>query len=71
MKTFSSITSAFEWFLKNIYPNLRPDQKKGKLLDAWKNYTYQKGIAEKRMKEILDEFGECEVKTLVTFKPKE
>lgn len=71
MKTFRSITQAFDWFLKNIYPNLSPDQKKGRLTTAWRDYTYNQGISEKRMQAILEEFGKITVQTNVTFEPKE
>lgn len=40
-----------------------------KLKNAWRDYTYNLGISEKRMKEILAEFGKVEVKTIVTFTP--
>ncbi len=55
--------------MKNIYPNLPADRKKGYLKNAWRDYTYNLGISEKRMKEILAEFGKVEVKTIVTFTP--
>lgn len=67
MKQFTSVDEAFKWFLINIYPTLPPDRKKGKLKTAWMDYTYHKGISEKRMRDILSEFGKVEVKTLVTF----
>jgi Ca2+-binding EF-hand superfamily protein len=70
MKSFSSVSEAFQWFLENIYKNLPADQKKGKLTYAWRDFTHNGAISEKRMREILSEFGEIEVKTLVTFKPK-
>jgi hypothetical protein len=69
MKTFASVEEAFKWFLVNIYPSLPPATKKGRLTTAWKDYTYNQGISEKRMKDILAEFGEINVKTVVTFKP--
>lgn len=58
------------WWLTNVYPNLIPDQKKGRLVQAWKDYTYNQGISEKRMTSILSEFGDIDVKTVVTYKPK-
>ncbi len=70
MKKFSSITDAFDWWVKNIYPDLPPDRKKGRYTTAWKDYTYSQGIAEKRMKDILSDFGDVDVKILVTFTPK-
>lgn len=69
MKQFSSITEAFDWWLKNIYPSLPPDTKKGPLKTAWRDYTYGLGISEKRMKSILSEFGKIEIKTVVNFTP--
>lgn len=69
MKQFSSVSEAFEWWMSNIYPNLPAERKKGYLKNAWRDYTYNLGISEKRMKEILTEFGKVEVKTIVTFTP--
>jgi hypothetical protein len=65
MKKFSSVTEAFKWWLTEIYPKLPPDVKKGKLTTAWRDFTYNQGISEKRMKNILEEFGRVEVKTEV------
>ena len=70
MKTFDSIDEAFKWWLKNIYPTLPADRKKGKLTYAWRDYSHGGSITEKRMKAILEEFGEIEVKTVVKFTPK-
>jgi hypothetical protein len=70
MKKFASVAEAFEWWCKSIYPNLAPDIKKGKFTSAWKDFTYQQGISEKRMREILTEFGNVDVQTVVTFTPK-
>ncbi|MCE7062903.1 hypothetical protein [Dyadobacter sp. CY343] len=70
MKKFASVTEAFEWWCKSVYPGLAPDIKKGKYTSAWKDFTYQQGISEKRMREILLEFGDVDVKTVVTFTPK-
>ena len=69
MKQFASVSEAFEWWCKNIYPSLSPDVKKGKYTSAWKDFTYQQGISEKRMKEILSKFGNVDVKIIVTFTP--
>ncbi len=70
MQTFTSIEEAFKWFLENIYKNLPPDEKKGKLTYAWRDYTHNGSISEKRMKQILEEFGDITVKTIVVFTPK-
>jgi len=69
MKTFSTVKEAFEWWLKNIYPSLPADQKVGRLTNAWKDYTYNRGISETRMREILIEQGHFEVTTTVVYKP--
>ncbi|TLU98217.1 hypothetical protein [Dyadobacter luticola] len=69
MQTFGSVEDAFKWFLTNIYPSLSPDRKKGRLKTAWRDYTYGLGISEKRMRDILSEFGKVDVKILVTFTP--
>lgn len=69
MKKFTSVAEAFDWWLKNIYPTLPAEQKKGKLTNAWRNYTFKRGISEAKMIEILKEFGEVYVKTEVLFKP--
>ncbi len=69
MKQFTSITEAFEWWMKHIYPSLPPERKKGHLKSAWRDYTYNLGISEKRMKSVLSEFGQVEVKTVVTVIP--
>lgn len=70
MKKFTSVAEAFDWWLKNIYPALPAERKKGKLTNAWRNYTFKRGISEAKMIEILKEFGEVYVKTEVLFKPK-
>lgn len=70
MKKFTSISAAFEWWLNNIYPGLSPETKKGKLVQAWKDYNYKQGISERRMIKILTEFGDVEVKTVVFYRPK-
>jgi hypothetical protein len=69
MKKFDTIPQAFEWWIKNVYPSLSPELKKGKPVRAWKDYTYNQGISEKRMAEILTEFGNFEIKTTITYKP--
>ncbi|MCE6988476.1 hypothetical protein [Dyadobacter sp. CY323] len=66
---FSSIDEAFKWFLDNTYKQLPADQKKGRLTYAWRDYTHNGSISEKRMKEILEEFGEVKVRTEVCYKP--
>lgn len=68
MKKFSSIEEAFEWWLKNIYPALPADVKVGKYINGWRDYTYNKGISHKRMKDILSDFGDIDEKILITFK---
>ncbi len=70
METFTNVKDAFKWFLDNIYKNLSPDQKKGKLTTAWRDYTHGGSISEKRMLEILNEFCDVEVRTIVRVKPK-
>ena len=69
MKQFTSVEEAFKWFLANIYPSLPPDRKKGKLKTAWRDYTYSQGISQKRMTEILSEFGKIDVEVMVRFTP--
>ncbi|WP_026629492.1 hypothetical protein [Dyadobacter alkalitolerans] len=68
MKTFNTIEEAFAWFLENIYKNLPPDEKKGELTNAWRNFTHKKGISQKRMQSILKRYG-FDVKLMVTYKP--
>ncbi|MCE6988475.1 hypothetical protein [Dyadobacter sp. CY323] len=70
MKNFSSIEQAFEWWLTNIYPSLPAEIKKGKLTYAWRDFTYNRGISHTRMKEILSEYGEIEIQTLIKYIPK-
>ena len=70
MKTFTSMEEAFQWWLTNIYPSLPAEVKKGKLTYAWRDFTYKRGISQARMKEILSEFGEIEVQTLIKYSPK-
>jgi hypothetical protein len=69
MQTFSSMEEAFKWFLVNIYPSLPAEKKKGKLKTAWIDFSYQKGISQKRMKAILSEFGKVDQRTVVTYTP--
>ena len=69
MKKFTTIADAFEWWVKNIYPDLPPDQKKGKAVQAVQDYIYSKGISEKRMRQILLEFGHFTIETIITYKP--
>jgi len=70
MKKFTSVDEAFKWWLDNIYKSLPAEEKKGRLTTAWRDYTHKLGISEKRMKDILSEYGDVEVKTEVTFTPK-
>jgi hypothetical protein len=69
MKKFSSIPEAFDWWLKNVYPTLPADVKKGKPVSAWRDYTHGGGVSEKRMKEILIEFGRFKIETTITYEP--
>lgn len=69
MKNFTTIREAFDWWIKNVYPSLDPEIKKGRLVSAWKDYTYQRGISEERMKDILVEFGHFEIKMSIIYKP--
>lgn len=69
MKKFDSIPEAFDWWVKNIYPSLPPDVKKGKAVTAWRDYTYNQGISEKRMCDILVEFGNFKIETLIVYEP--
>ena len=70
MKTFTSMEEAFEWWLKTVYPGIPADQKEGRYRNAWRDYTFKKGISQKRMKQILSDFGSVEEKTIITFNPK-
>lgn len=69
MKTFTDIEEAFKWWLSNIYPDLPAEVKKGKPVSAWRDYTHGGGVSEKRMKEILTEFGNFEIRTIITYRP--
>jgi len=64
------VEEAFKWWIQHIYKLLPADQKKGKYTTAWRDYTHKLGISEKRMRAILSEFGEFEVRTDVRFTPK-
>lgn len=57
MQAFSSIEEAFKWWLDNIYPNLPPEKKKGKLTYAWRNYTHSKSLSQEKMSDILEANG--------------
>lgn len=69
MKKFNTIPEAFDWWIKNVYPSLPPDVKKGKPVIAWRDYTYKQGISEKRMREILTEFGNFKIETTIVYEP--
>ncbi|WAC10488.1 hypothetical protein [Dyadobacter pollutisoli] len=69
MKSFETIREAFDWWIKNIYPTLPPELKKGKPVTAWRDYTHKLGISETRMRDILIEFGSFEIKTSIIYKP--
>lgn len=69
MKKFETIQEAFDWWIKNIYPSLPPETKKGKAVTAWRDYTYNQGISEKRMRDILVEFGHFKIKTTIIYEP--
>jgi hypothetical protein len=69
MMKFTSVEEAFRWWIDNIYKSLPPEEKKGKYTTAWRDYTHNLGIAEKRMKQILSEFGVVDVKTQVNYSP--
>ncbi|SKC13461.1 hypothetical protein [Dyadobacter psychrophilus] len=68
MNKFTSVEEAFEWWLANIYQTLPADTKEGRYRNAWRDYTFKKGISQKRMKEILSDFGDIDEKTVITFK---
>ena len=69
MKQFNSIKDAFDWWIKNVYPSLPPDVKKGKPVTAWRDYTHNLGISETRMKSVLTEFGNFKIETIITWNP--
>lgn len=66
-KSFSSIEEAFAWFLENVYKSLPADEKKGELVSAWRSFTFNQGISQKRMISILERYG-FDVRILVTYK---
>ncbi|CAG5067951.1 hypothetical protein DYBT9623_00679 [Dyadobacter sp. CECT 9623] len=68
MKNFTTIKEAFDWWIKNKYPSLPPDVKKGKAVTAWRDYTHNRGISESRMKDILLEFGNFEIELKIQYK---
>jgi hypothetical protein len=67
MTKFESIREAFDWWIKHRYPLLPPDVKKGRPVAAWRDYKYGGGISEKRMQEVLKEFGKANIKILISF----
>lgn len=69
MKRFATIREAFDWWIKEVYPGLSPETKKGKLVSAWKDYTYNRGISEERMREILVQYGHFEITMSIVYKP--
>jgi hypothetical protein len=69
MKTFGSVEEAFEWWVKTLYPTMTPEMKRGKAVQAMQDYIYGKGISEKRMRQILLEYGHFEIETTVKYKP--
>ena len=68
MKTFSSVREAFNWWIKNCYPKLSPEQKKGKAVQAMQDYIYGRGISEKRMQQVLLESGHFEIEIIIKCK---
>lgn len=70
MQTFSSVEEAFEWWLKTSTPAIPAETKEGRYRNAWRDYTFKKGISQKRMKEVLADFGDVHEKTIITFKLK-
>ena len=69
MKKFSNIKEAFDWWIKTIYPTLPAAEKRGKLTDAWRDYTHKGSISESRMKQVLIDYGHFEIETIITYKP--
>lgn len=69
MQTFTTIQEAFHWWVTNIYPNLPADVKKGKLTNAWRNYTHKGILSEASMKEILVTYGHFTIKTIISYNP--
>ncbi|SDF16797.1 hypothetical protein SAMN04487996_109111 [Dyadobacter soli] len=68
--TFTSLEQAFEWWIKAIYPILPPSAKVGRYRNAWRDYTFKKGISQKRRRDILSDFGNISEKVVITFKLK-
>lgn len=66
MKNFSSVTEAFDWWISNQYPLLPAYVKKGRPVSAWRDYKYGGGFSEKRMQAVLKEFGNAEIKILIS-----
>jgi hypothetical protein len=69
MKKFNSIHDAFDWWVKNIYSSLSPEQKRGKAVQAMQDYVYGKSISEKRKRQILLDYGHFTIETIVTYEP--
>ncbi|MPR36633.1 hypothetical protein [Salmonirosea aquatica] len=69
MKKFTTIPEAFDWWIKNIYPSLPPDVKKGRPVTAWRDYTHKRGISEERMRGILLDYGHFKITTSITYEP--
>lgn len=69
MKKFRSVPEAFDWWVKNLYPLLPAEEKKGKPVQAMQDYLYGKGISEKRMRQILLEYGKFTIETVVIYNP--
>jgi hypothetical protein len=69
MKQFGTIREAFDWWIREYYPNLPSNVKKGKPVAAWRDYHYGRGISEERMRKILIEFGDFEITLKIIHKP--
>jgi hypothetical protein len=52
---------------KNHLPNNTTKLKTSKYRNAWRDYTFKKGISQKRMREVLSDFGELSEKVTITF----
>jgi hypothetical protein len=70
MRKFECLEDAFAWWLKAIYPGLPRHVKDGRYRNAWRDFTYKKGISRKRMKDILSEFAEVYEQTIIVVKLK-
>ncbi|WP_299452540.1 hypothetical protein [uncultured Microscilla sp.] len=57
---FKSVKKAFDWFIKHTYPTLNTQQKK-KLKKAKRAHKKGRSLSIKRMKKILQTYGEFEV----------